>query len=178
VANSDEPLPQLTTMRIIAGALLSGVTIFLAIVLYLVLVENDGHGLNPPVDLPFLSVASLVLLLMEAPLSFIVPANITRKAVQQIAQGTWLGPQGTDPSAFPTDAAKLLAVYQTAMIVGLAMLEGAAFFGCIAYLVEGHAVGLGVVILAVLLQILRFPTESRVRAWLEQQAEMLAQLRP
>jgi hypothetical protein len=49
--------------------------------------------------------------------------------------------------------------------------------GCIAYLVEGQPVALGVVFVAVVLVILSFPAEGRVRTWLEQQTDRLAELR-
>jgi hypothetical protein len=63
------------------------------------------------------------------------------------------------------------------MMIGLALLEGAAFLGCIAYLLEARPLALGVVVVAITPMLVNFPTEARVRAWLERQADQLAELR-
>jgi hypothetical protein len=167
--------PRLLVLRIIAGALLAGVTMFLAIVLYLVLVQNQGQPLNPPPPVPILSLMAVGMLVITAPLSFVVPGFLTRSAVRRIAAGTWRPAPGAPPPA--SDAQGLISVFQSVLIVGLALLEGTAFFGCIAYLWEGNALALGVVAVALLLMLWRFPTESGVRAWLAAQAEQVAQVR-
>ncbi len=66
---------------------------------------------------------------------------------------------------------------QTTLIVGLAPLEGTAFLGCIAYLIEANPLALAVVGVAVCLMLYKFPTEGRVRTWLEQQAAVLNGMR-
>ena len=113
---------------------------------------------------------------MQVPLTVVLPAALTRAAVRQIATGSWQ-PPAARPGSFATDIGKLLAVRLNTLIVAMALLEGAAFFACIAYLLEGQAVALVAVGVALALMLVRFPTEARVRAWLEQQAERLAQLR-
>ena len=175
--NDTLPRRHLQAMQIIASALLLGVVVFLAIALLIVWVRTNDHALARAGDLPLVSIMAVVLLAMEAPLAFIIPALVTRTAVRRIASGTWQLPPAADAAAFSSDASKLLAVRQTTMIVGLALLEGAAFFGCIAYLVEARPFALGVVLVAVLLMLVNFPTEGRVRAWLQRQADQLAELR-
>jgi hypothetical protein len=63
------------------------------------------------------------------------------------------------------------------MIVGLALLEGTAFLGILAYLIEAQPLALGVTGIAILCMLLKFPTRSRVQAWLERQTEQLTELR-
>ena len=63
---------------------------------------------------------------------------MTKKALSQIADGQWQPGPEADPSQFATDAAKLMAVRQTTLIVGAALLEGAGLFGCVAFFLEGQ----------------------------------------
>lgn len=179
MSSPDEDLPpqRLRVMQLVASALLLGVVTFLTVALIIVLTQTKGSGLAPAGDLPMISVVAVVFLAVEAPLAFLVPGFLTRSAVRQIASGTWRLPPGADPAALGTDAAKLLAVRQTTLLVGLALLEGAAFFGCIAFLLEARPFALGVVLVPILLMLVKFPTEGRVRAWLERQAGQLAELR-
>ena len=53
------------------------------------------------------------------------------------------------------------------MIVGLALLEGAAFFNIIAYMIAGHIWSLGIVAGLVVIMLLSFPTRGRVAFWIE-----------
>src|SRR5207237_8078997 len=105
---------------------------------------------------------------------FIGPGLSTRSALRQILAGTWLP---GNQAAFATGGAKLMGLRMATLIVGLAMLEGTAFFGCIAYLLEAHPLALAVVGVAVVLMLCKFPTEARGRAWLERQADRLNELR-
>lgn len=163
-------------MQIIAAALLLGVVMFLAIVLIIVFSRPNGAGIAPAGDVPIVSVLAVSFLAIQAPLAFIIPGFQTRTALRRIASGTWQLPPGANAASFATDASKLLAVRQTSMIIGLALLEGTAFLGCIAYLVEKQPFALVVVLVAVTLMLVNFPTEGRVRAWLERQADQLAEL--
>jgi hypothetical protein len=168
--------PRLRSMQIIAGALLIGVTTFLAIVLYLVLVQNGGRGNLPPNNLPIVTFIAAAMIATLGPMSFFVPGIMTQSVLPKIVTGR-LTPAGGNPAAFATDGAKLMALYQTTMIVGYALVEGAAFMGCVAYLLDGHWLALGVVAVAVALMLARFPTEGRVRSWVERQTEALSRLR-
>lgn len=179
MSSPDDMLPpkRLRVMQIIAGALLLGVLTFLAIALFLVSGRPQGAAGGTADGLPVISVLAVMLLVVDAPLAFVVPSFLMRSAVRRIASGAWQAPPGSDPAAFASDAAKLLTVRQTALIIGLALLEGVAFFACIAYLLEAQPFVLAVVLVAVALMLVNFPTEGRVRAWLERQADLLAELR-
>jgi hypothetical protein len=124
---------------------------------------------------PLLSYLCAGFLVVMAAASFLIPRLLIQSTLQSIARGTWKpSPQGPAPT---TDSGKLLVVRQTAMIVGLAPLEGASFFGCIAYLIEAHPLALGVVAVGVVLMLLRFPTEGRVQSWLDEQMDALDTIR-
>jgi hypothetical protein len=163
-------------MQIVAGALLIGVGTFLAIVLYLVLVQNGGRGNLPPNNLPIVTFIGAAMIATLGPMSFLIPGIMTQSALPRIATGRW-PPAGANSAVYATDGAKLMALYQTTMIVGYAMVEGAAFMGCMAYLLDGNWLALVVVAVAVGLMLARFPTEGRVRSWVERQTEALARMR-
>jgi hypothetical protein len=167
---------RLRVMQILAFGLLGGLVVFLAISLFIVLVTNNGQGLAPPQP-PVLSVVAWVMLPVCGLLSFLIPRMVTQAGLRQMAAGTWQVPPGGDPAAVATAGSQLLMLRQTTLIVGLAQLEGAAFTGCIAYLVEGQLAVLLVPGVVILLMLGTFPTEGRIRAWLERQAEVLAELR-
>jgi hypothetical protein len=79
--------------------------------------------------------------------------------------------------AEPDAVSQIRALPMTAMIIGLALHEGAAFLGCIAYMMEGQMLALGAAGLAILLMLTRFPTEYRVRTWMRQQLDWLEKAR-
>ena len=68
---------------------------------------------------------------------------------------------------------RLPQLYQTQLIIALAMLEGSAFFNLIAYLIEGNWFSLGIAGFMLALMALMFPTENRFESWAESVAENL-----
>jgi hypothetical protein len=67
----------------------------------------------------------------------------------------------------------LAVVYQTQLIIGAAIDEGAAFFAGIAYLIGKNSIALGAAILLLAGLLARFPTRERVARWIEHQREKL-----
>jgi hypothetical protein len=178
VLDTDDPelKNRVRTLQIVAGTLLAGIGFFLAVV-FLLRSQSAAAGQARVNDTPIITFVAVGFLILQAPLVFVVPGIIQRTALRQIAVGVWRSPPRTDPSAFTGDTAKLLAVRNTTLIIALAMCEGVAFFSCLAYLIEGHPLALGVLGVAVFLMLLHFPTAGRVQAWLDQQTERLALLR-
>jgi hypothetical protein len=165
--SADDPFPRerLMPMQIIAVALPLGVVSFFGVALYIVY----GGGNPGPVAanrLPILTMMAGVFLLITGSLSFVVPGIMTRTVLAQIAGS---GGQG--------DVVRLFGFKQTTMIVGMALLEGAAFFGLIAFIVERQPAVLAVPALALAGILLRFPTENSVRDWIEQQGRRVLELR-
>jgi hypothetical protein len=148
------------TMQIICGALAAGIVTFLVVVLVL---NGAPDAAAEPGVLTFISAGFFLVMLV---ISFLVPRIIVQGQIKQIALGTWKPPQQL-PAGFDlsSESAKLLLAYQTHMIVRLAMLEGAAFFALIAYLLEGHWLALCVGIAALALLLSQFPTRGRLENW-------------
>ncbi len=163
-------------LQVIALALIAGLVIFLGIVIGLV--QSRGQGVNPPEGTPILSYVAVAFLSVEVLLWLIVPAQLARGQVVKIAAGTWrpAGPN-VKPGQFESDVDKLLAVQQATTIIGMALLEGVGFVGCIAHLMEGEWLGVAVAGIVLVSMLATFPTFAGVAAWLERQQATIDELR-
>ena len=158
-------------MRIIVFAQTMGIVIFAVVVVLMVqrrAAPVNGSG--------FLSPLALAMLAGLGTASIAFPYFARRQGLRRIARGEWQPPQGA-ASAYTSDGAKLFAVYLSTLIMGLALVEGAGLFCCIAYLIEGQGYVLALIAIAIGIQISRFPTEGRVRAWMDRQLDWLEQER-
>jgi hypothetical protein len=160
------------TMQIIAGALLFGVVTFAGIAVFMVQNRGGAGMQQDPEHLPILTILAGVMLLSNATLSFIIPAAIVRSNLRRLAASS----AGAN-AAVANPNLLLLGVRQASLIVSLALLEGAAFLGCIAYLMEGQVVALACVFVGLCLMVWNFPTNSGVANWLDRHQSLLEELR-
>jgi hypothetical protein len=173
---------RIRVMQIVAAALIFGASSFLVVCVYMVQ-NNQGKGQAEPAEgeLPMISLAALGFLLVILPIAFVLPAINLRSGVQTLAgkapDSHVMPASNAGPGGPITDSAYLLLRMQTAMIVRLAPLEGAAFFGAIAYLQEARPLALIVSGVCIGLMVLFFPSEGRVLARLEQLRRDLAEAR-
>jgi hypothetical protein len=190
--DADAFAPVTRICQIIIGALVTGVVIFLAIAI-LVNPAGVNHGAAPPLgqegeartpalggsSLPIITYLAVAVGILDLALSFIIPRVSVARACRQIAGGKWpaarIGSLPCDGKQIDpaSDEGKLIGLYQTQLITGAALLEGAAFFAAIAYMLERTPIALGVagVLLGVLLA--RFPTGDRIRGWMDRQLEVV-----
>ena len=169
-SSDDIPVQNVRVMQITALSLVIGLVMFLAMVLFL----SQGQPAAASAVISFLSAGFLGISIL---LSLVLPGILTKSLLRQIAAESRSSVQRETPTKYDMDAAKLINVRQRTMIVVLALLEGAGFFGCIAYLVERQTFTLGVVGVAIFFMLLNFPTFGRVRTWLERHLVQLADLR-
>jgi hypothetical protein len=173
---------RMRVMQILAGSLVAGSAVFLGIVVFLVW-SNDGKGRGEPAEgaLPLVSLLSLGMLLVNLPIAFVLPAAILRNGLQSLASSApdkhVIPPGQAGPGGPITDTDFLLAQKQNAMIVSMALFEGASFFGSIAYLLEASPFALAAALGGLVLLLVVFPTRGRVQNWLQQQRQTLAGLR-
>jgi len=146
--STDIPEQTIRTMQIIAGALVSGV-VFLG----LVAVFAVG-ALNEPPSGQLISVMAAAMALFAFGTHLVVPRIVARQAVANVD---------------PNDVTALCGVYQTQLIIGLAILEGMAFFNVITCIIEHNWWSLAVAGALVLWMLLAFPTRTRVAQWIETQ---------
>lgn len=141
--------PALLTCRIIAGALVFGVVTFAAVAIVLRLDD-------PPA-------AAMTISLMAA--AFAAAVTVVRQIVLSLFSGGTGASEGGGTSG-------ALALYQTRMVLGLALLEGAAFFNLVAYLLEGHWWSLAVTAGLVALMLSAFPTRGRLTQWVADREQL------
>lgn len=161
------------TLQIIAGALLAGVIFFAAIAFVMSPREETAADSLP---MPVITYGALAFLAVLAVVRSVLPSRMAKAQIRRIARGTWTpsaSQAGRNPSpetiaaAYPSDADKLFTVLQTTSILGWALLEGPAFMGCMAYMVEHNPLALIVVAAPVLAMMATFPTPGRVASSLE-----------
>jgi hypothetical protein len=156
---------RILTMQIIAGVLAMGAIIFMVIAL---IILGTGNGPPPPAR-PLLTSIGVGFTFVELLVFAIVPGRMVTGGRKGIAQGK-------SSYGFATDEVGCLAgLYQSTMIVGLALLEGVAFFLLIAYLIEGELLSLVIAGFLLALMVLQFPQRSRVESWIEKQQEKLSE---
>lgn len=145
------PQPIVLTMQIIWFAMLMGVTAFAVIAVFIL----DGQ----PVAEPIISYVAVGCGALAIVASNVVPAVVGRQlAAQRLSKVT-----ADDPLE---DISRGLAtVFQTKLIIGLAILEGAAFFTLVAFQIERQQFALAATVALWFLLLVRIPTPSRVNDW-------------
>jgi hypothetical protein len=171
--SDDEKLvtERLPRMQIIQGAIVAGAIIY-AIVAYAL---REGGVMQGRAQEPIVSYACSVLAVM----SLIQFPFVTRKIAKESRRKLLAeAPSGNSAEMKNiSDTAMLLASYQTQMIVGAAILEGATFALIIAFLVDGtNWTIIGALVLSGV-NAVQFPTRTRVERWLSEQRELIEQER-
>lgn len=172
---------RLQAMKVIAMALPMGavtaVVIILAVVVGVENAQDTRLGLLPLVAL---AVAAVAL-----PISFLIPSIVGKAAVKNLADGKSLENIIAAESKIEADAVhspsiseggsinepttvtgKLEMIFQTRLIIGLALLEGPALI-CIMFNIIEPCVWLwAAAAFLIFLMVLRFPTESKLQNWI------------
>ncbi len=175
----EEISKQTWRLQLIVGALTTGSLVFLGIVLFLV------HFGAAPNELDFpLSYVLVVFALAALAARAIVPPVITSNARRRIREGTWQqAPSGTVPQGIREflgrtgDGGKLWQVLMARTIVASAILEGAAFFACVTYLLEHSMLSLGIAMVFIASLALHLPTQAGMINWIEEQLRLLEEER-
>ena len=124
---------------------------------------------------PMITYLAAGVAVMSFAASLIVPQVMAGPVRQSIAAGS--APSGASLPEEIGDVGRLGALYQTRVILAGALLDGAAFFNTIAYLLEGQVLSLLVTIALILAILSQFPTASRVENWVVNQREIIEQVR-
>ena len=189
MTDPDALRPLVRICQIIIAALIAGVLFFLTVTLFIT------HVIMPPaapvggmaagggsLPLPLITLIAVAMAVINLAMSFVVPKLVVDQGRRKIAGEGPDAVMKTDPSSpkqlYPagyTD--KLAALYQTQLIIGAALLEGAAFFAVIAYLLERSPIALLTALVLLGVMFTRFPTGDRVNNWLDQQLSMLQEER-
>ncbi len=161
-ANDQEFIARTTrTSQFIIGSLTMGLVIFMGLV---ILVPLEGVGAPPEKaaapQTPIFTYMALAFGVTGLLVSIVIPKVVATAERRKIAQGSWsppgqdnygqAGPSQEIPGGGGDDTAKLVAVYQTQLIIGAALNEGAGLLAIIAYMLEHNPVDLGLAILLIL----------------------------
>jgi hypothetical protein len=162
----------LRIMRILVIALAMGILTFLVVAI--VVRQQDPN--QPVPDPPIFTLTGLGFAGLQLILQAVIPGLVATRLRRQLAAGNWPRLQMSAPVPMD-DVGKLCMLYQTRLIVGAALVEGAAFFLLIAYLLEGQIVALAAAAVMLALVLVRFPTQAGLESWLSDQQEQLRQER-
>ena len=164
-------------MQIIVGALAAGVLIFLGIVVFQAWLDERG-----PADNSLITYIAAGYAVFAVIASIIVPYVIAGSMRQSLIDPrTPTSPQTNDPGTGElADIGPLAQMYQTLLIIRAAIIEGAAFFCLVAYMLERQSIGLIIAAVLLLMLFALIPTLSRLESWVENElvnAEQLRQMR-
>jgi hypothetical protein len=157
VLETDDRLPSETvpfkTVQIIAAALVLGPLLFLIFAFF----STQGQAPGDP-TVAYLGAGLAAALLCS---SFVASTVIGSQKVRQLQAG---GRQLSNLDFFQ--------VLQTRVIVRAAMLEGAAFFCCIGYMMSQLWWSMATVLGLLAVMLFWFPTRSNFDAWVREQREL------
>ena len=152
-----DPVATVRVMQIICGALMMGVIWFAAIAIYI----KVGQPAAGKVILAYLAAGAAAVCVVAR---LFVPSQIVRDGIILLLKARQ-----------PEDLSRrdLYPVCQTHMIVACALLEGAAFFNLVSYMVEGQVWTLAIVAALLALMASSFPTLEKVNSWADDQLRQL-----
>lgn len=174
----DELTPIVRQLQIIVGALTAGCVTFLIIAL-LVTGGKAVEGETPMVTC--VAVAFAVMALITRMVVAGIMVSHGRRTILQTSrrspQDQGLQPADANSPKRTADARKLFPLLINSTIVSAALLEGAAFFALIAYILEQSPLSLIVAIVLIVGLAFYMPTRSRAVHWIEDQLRLLQEER-
>lgn len=174
-AQRDQLKPIARTMQIIVGALCFGVLSFLIVVLAIGAAKPQDQDSEP-----FLTYLAVGMAVGAVVVSIFLPSIILRSPqanTTNLVAGD-AGPGGANGRA-SENIGPIAQMYQTQLIIRCAILEGAAFFCLVSYMIEQQMLGLVAAVVLLFVMLANFPTPSRVESWIDArliESEQLRQL--
>jgi hypothetical protein len=157
-------------LRIIHVVMSLGILMFL-VVAVLVMRHGEVFGKDPwSVTTPMTMIA--VIFAAMAIVAHVVVPNLAVNAQRRaLARGTKAGDAG------PSDAEALMALFTNQVIIGTAIIEGAALLNTVVYFLEGAAVPLLLAVLLLGILLSRIPSRDAMTTWLGEQVLQLQEER-
>ena len=156
----NQPQPNIRTCQIIAIAMYMGVLMFGGVAIVMRLSEDA-----PPANQQGQAASGDDVMLWIA--IGLTATCLVGRAIVLSAMDRQLQRDLRDYGDNPVEPEQMLGRYQTRLIVGLALLEGPAFFCLVALLSTGNWEALGPAGFLLLVMVLNFPTETKLRNWVE-----------
>ncbi|QDT44892.1 hypothetical protein Pan241w_50080 [Gimesia alba] len=155
------PEQQIRVMFIIWIAMIIGVVTFGIIAGFKGLDVEPGDGLS---IITYLGIAMSALMLV---LRTFVPNLVARNLFKQTMQAA----QAEGNQDEEQMLGRFYATFMTRMIIGLALLEGAAMFNLVVFMVESQILSIVAVGILLLVMIASIPTKSKLDGWIRNQME-------
>jgi hypothetical protein len=144
-------------LQIISAALMMGVLSFL----FVVLMVTAGDVLrrdNPTLITVIAAGVGMLIILIH----FVFPPMITSAQLRSLGGSGW---NQLDDAA---RRERIMGVHRVQHIIGLAVLEGAAFLNLIALMIGHSMFSTAMVVLLLSLMLAKFPTETKVSWWVQE----------
>lgn len=158
------------TLQVLVAALAGGVFMFASVATLI--------GPGQPKEGPFVTYMAMGFAAVAFVVWAVLPGVLSRRGRQDIVAGRPILANAKLPGAEAAgDAGALVNLYMLRTIIAVAILEGAAFFNLVAYLLEANLLGLvdaGILFLMILMHI---PTQNRIADWIQNELTTIEQLR-
>ena len=164
------------TMQVIIGAMILAVLSFLGYVVFMM----PQQGQLPIGAQPIISYAAAAMAVAVTIAWLIVPGNVTSRMRHSLIEDRSLSTSSGNNFSTPEqlgETVPLVGAYQTRLIIGAALLEGAAFFAVTAFMLEHQSFVLYVAGVLLLLLFSQFPTASRLESWVKSESANIQQMR-
>jgi hypothetical protein len=155
------PDKNIRQMQIVVLALMLGVIMFGTITMLITWKRDPDNSTISFIAAGFAAFA--------IPMSFIIPAIVSSGLVKSAMAEL----KGDNSENLSKTVNKLSAAYQTKLIIGVAVLEGAAMFNLVANIIEAQSASLVIAGVLVLLMALLFPTPLAVENWVRRRFDDL-----
>ena len=142
------------SMQIIAAAWMLGVLVFLGMVLIITAGRIDGQ----PEMITMIAAGFTFLMLVN---HFVIPSIMVKAQLKQVVLS------GIHQKSGEEKIQGCCGIYQTQLIVGFALLEGAAFFNVVALMMEHCMISIALITLLLLVMAAKFPTRDKVSFWVQ-----------
>ena len=159
------------TMQIIVCALIIGVICFALVVLV------GGLAPEKPPEAPIVSIIAAVFAVGSLVAAPLLPKLVTSGSQQSLVQGQPIHQHSMFAQEALGDVGPLVGVFQTRLIIGRAILEGAAFFNLAAYMIEAQPISLGFTVVLLIAMVFNFPTREKLESWVRAELATIEQLR-
>ncbi|MGD9634290.1 MAG: hypothetical protein AB7G28_03160 [Pirellulales bacterium] len=164
------------TMQIIVGAMAAGVVSFFVAVLFI-----TANKAQQPPEMPMLSYMAIAIAPAAILVALLYPGFVRRRERKAIVSGTTasnaVSPSGTPLTYVEQQLMPLVGGYQTALIIRSAILEGAAFFALVTYMIEGQTSSLIAAGMLLLFILAGMPTRGRVEEAVGHERRAIEELR-
>jgi hypothetical protein len=162
------------TVQIIVAALVQGPIVFAGVAIF----QRMNQQPQQDASLAYIAAGFAAMTLV---IRSFIGAAVVASHRKRIAAGSWsLNVRGTysNMPADATDGDRLLFVFQQKTIIESALVEGAAFFVLVTFLLVGQWWSLAIAGALITVILVPFPTYDRVEDWVRYQLELLQLERP